>query len=234
MNTAIILSGGNGSRAGGDIPKQYTYLGSNMMVTYALRPFLFCEYIDAIYIAASDEWRDEIMQDIRSLDNHISKPIEFVAPGAIRQLSILNALEKIAASLSDDELRRSSVIIHDGARPYLKESLVSKIYAAFDGHDGVAPALPVTDTLYTSKDSKVLSGRLNRNEIFALQSPELFRLEPYYNALKALLPDKIMQITGSCEPAVTSGLDIALIDGDPINRKITSAEDLVNWLNPRI
>lgn len=61
------------------------------------------------------------------------------------------------------------------------------------------------------------------------QAPEAFRAGPYYRANERLLPDKILQINGSTEPAVLAGLDIACVAGEERNFKITTREDLARF-----
>ena len=56
--------------------------------------------------------------------------------------------------------------------------------------------------------------------------PELFVLGKYYEANEQLLPQKILQVNGSTEPAVLAGMDIAMIPGDEGNYKITTKVDL--------
>ena len=67
---------------------------------------------------------------------------------------------------------------------------------------------------------------MNRSCIFAGQAPETFRYKKYYEANKALLPDKILMIKGSTEAAIMAGMDIAMIPGDQRNFKVTTREDL--------
>ena len=70
---------------------------------------------------------------------------------------------------------------------------------------------------------------MDRKQVFAGQAPEVFKLGPYYEANRVLLPDEILKINGSTEPAVLAGMDIALIDGDEQNYKITTKEDLLRF-----
>lgn len=98
--------------------------------------------------------------------------------------------------------------------------------AASKGHDGAMPVLPMKDTVYLSEDGVSVSELLNRSRLFAGQAPELFDLEKYYTANMALLPDRILSINGSTEPAVMAGMDIAMVAGDEGNYKITTAADL--------
>ena len=80
-----------------------------------------------------------------------------------------------------------------------------------------------------SENGKSVSGLLDRKQVFAGQAPEVFKLESYYEANRVLVPDEILKINGSTEPAVLAGMDIALIDGDEQNYKITTKEDLLRF-----
>ena len=75
-------------------------------------------------------------------------------------------------------------------------------------------------------DGKKISALLSRDEIYDGQAPEAFHLKPYYEATCQLLPERILQINGSTEPAILAGLDIAMIPGDEENFKITTITDL--------
>jgi len=146
----------------------------------------------------------------------------FSTPGATRQLSILNGLEDICAYASETDI----VMIHDAARPCLTAELVSECLEAMKGHDGVLPVLPMKDTVYMSEDGKAVSSLLNRSQVFAGQAPEFFVLGKYYEANRRLLPDKILEINGSTEPAILAGMDIAMVPGDEGNFKVTTKTDL--------
>ena len=118
------------------------------------------------------------------------------------------------------------MLIHDAARPVISEALITRCLSAAAGHDGVMPVLPMKDTVYYSTDGVKVKSLLNRNEIYAGQAPELFRLGTYYEANKKLLPDQILRINGSTEPAIIAGLDIVMIPGEESNFKITTKSDL--------
>lgn len=214
MNIALILSGGTGSRLGASLPKQYIEAGGKPVISYCLETLAGHRSIDAIQIVADEKWHDVIALP--------KKFHGFSEPGENRQLSILNGLTDIRRYAVGDDL----VLIHDAARPMLSAAQISDILQAAEGHDGVMPVLPMKDTVYFSEDGKGVSKLLDRSKIFAGQAPEAFRLEPYYQANMALIPDDILRINGSTEPAIMAGLDIAMIPGDEANFKITTQEDL--------
>ena len=88
------------------------------------------------------------------------------------------------------------------------------------------PVLPMSDTVYFSRSGKRVDELLNRNFIYAGQAPEAFRFERYLKANVDLLPDRILLIRGSTEPAIMAGMDVAMIPGDQRNFKVTTDEDL--------
>lgn len=97
---------------------------------------------------------------------------------------------------------------------------------AAEEHDGVIPVIPMKDTVYSSTDGKQITALLDRSKIYAGQAPEVFKLGVYYAVNIRLLPDRILNINGSTEPAVMAGLDVAMIPGDEGNFKITTRADL--------
>lgn len=231
MNTAILLSGGTGSRVHLNIPKQYIRHEGHMMVTFSLRALLECRHIDSVCIVADSAWTEAILTDAKECGLDISRVIGFAAPGANRQGSVLNGMEllisrtygeKGADFISDDD----TVLIHDAARPFLSEALLDGCYESIEDYDGVMPVLPMKDTVYQSVDGVSVSKLLNRDELFAGQAPELFRLKGYYDANKALWPDKILDIRGATEPAFKAGMNIRMIPGDEDNIKITTDKDM--------
>lgn len=234
MNYAIVLSGGTGTRAGADMPKQYVKVNGHMMVTHALTPVLESGHIDKVCIVCADEWKEEILNDVRAAGLDEAKIMGFAKPGDTRQLSILNGILFIIEEIGktgSNEIGDDTVLIHDAARPFLTEDLIGRCYEALSGYEGVMPVLKMKDTVYLSKDGKNISELIDRSTVFAGQAPELFCLKPYHEANLRLLPDEIYKINGASEPAVMAGMKVAMIPGDERNVKVTSAEDLEKYIS---
>lgn len=228
MVTALILSGGTGTRLGANIPKQYIEVDGRPIISYCFETLALSRYIDAIWIVADEHWQEYIEQKVKPYDIY-GRLRGFSSPGANRQLSIFNGLRDIRNELEKTGVmpaERGSVLVHDAARPLLSEELIARCAAGAEGHDGAMPVLPMKDTVYLSNDGVSVSELLDRSRIFAGQAPELFDIEKYYAANVRLLPDKIMSINGSTEPAVMAGMDIAMVTGDENNFKITTMADL--------
>ena len=149
----------------------------------------------------------------------------FSDPGDTRQLSILNGLEDIAKEYDEDTI----VLIHDAARPFVSVGMLENCINACADHDGAMPVLPMKDTVYYSENGSTVARLLERERIFAGQAPEAFVLGKYLAANRALLPEQILMIKGSTEPAVMAGMDIAMISGEESNFKVTTKADLERY-----
>ena len=220
MNAAIILSGGSGARMGTDIPKQYLEVSGKPVIAYCIDTFEESPDIDKILIVCADEYRDLI----RSLIHDEEKFAGFSEPGKTRQLSILSGLSVLKDMLGDED----SVIIHDAARPLVTGETIHMIVSALEVSDAVLPVLPMKDTVYEVENGKVVSN-LDRSRIAAGQAPEGFKFGAYLKANEVLLPDAIMDISGSMQVAVMAGMDIKTIPGDENNFKITTPADLTRF-----
>lgn len=225
MVSALILSGGTGTRFGADIPKQYIKVNDKPIIYYCIRQLSEHEGIDTIQIVATEQWHDVILECFGQIKS--TKFSGFSASGATRQLSIYNGLKDIKKYAADTDY----ILIHDAARPLLSAEMIARSLNAIEGHDGVLPVLPMKDTIYESMDGKRISALLDRDVLYAGQAPELFVLGKYYEANKKLLPNSIFKINGSTEPAVMAGMDIVMIPGETQNFKITTKEDLDRFKN---
>ena len=221
MNIAILLSGGTGSRLCPDIPKQYIAVAGQMIISHCLERLCRHPMIDAVQVVAAEIWWDDIIRECTFSE----KLKGFSVPGENRQLSILSGLRDVSLYASSEDV----VLVHDAARPLVSEGVITSCLMEIVGHDGVMPVLPMTDTVYYSADGKRVEKLLERGAIYAGQAPESFRLGKYLAANESLLPDKILKINGSTEPAIMAGMDVAMIPGEKENFKITTRDDLERY-----
>ena len=220
MNYAIVLSGGTGARLGLDIPKQYYEVNNKPIIRYVLDTIEKCEEVNGVVIVATSEWHEYLTKQVSASEKFLG----FARPGENRQLSIYNGLCFLEKCLpvADDDL----VLIQDAARPNTSLGCILSCLSIADDADGAMPVLPMRDTVYVSEDGQMVSGLLDRKTLFAGQAPESFRFGKYLAANEALLPDRILGINGSSEPAVLAGMNIRMIAGDESNYKITTSADL--------
>ena len=228
MNIALLLSGGVGARLSARVPKQYITVDGKMIVTHTLLKLYEQNDIDAVQIVAAEEWREKIVAEQKHFFPQFEKKFRgFSDSGQNRQMSILNGLRDIKQYAVADDV----VMVHDAVRPLISSEDIMAGFAAVVGHDGVMPVLPMKDTVYLSSDGKCVTELLRREQVFAGQAPEFFRLGKYLAANEGLLPDKILVVNGSTEPAVMSGMDIVMIPGDEGNFKITTQGDLDRYIS---
>ena len=218
MGYAIILSGGVGTRLGLDIPKQYVKVKDKTVLQYVVEKIEACTLIQGYVIVAAEEWQDDIL----SMMNLSEKFLGFAASGENRQLSIYHGLLELKKVAKDHDL----VLVQDAARPNTSDDLLLRCMQLDDSVDGAMPVLPMKDTVYISHTGSRVDELLNREEVFAGQAPESFRFGKYLRANEMLLPDEILHINGSTEPAARAGMNIALIEGEESNFKITTVADL--------
>lgn len=225
MNVALLLSGGRGERMGGEIPKQYRKAGGRLIIAYSMETLFAHPDIDAVQIAAEPAWREVIAGcgvHLCSAGLWSRKFRGFSLPGKTRQLSVFYGLEAVRSYAKEKDY----VLIHDAARPFVSSKQITDCIDSAKEHEGAMPVLPMKDTVYQSRDGRTVESLLERGFVYRGQTPEVFELGRYYEANVRLMPDEILKIHGSTEPAVMAGMDIALIPGDEENFKITTRVDL--------
>jgi len=218
---AIILSGGVGSRMGLDIPKQYVVVNGEPIINYCLRVFFANELTDVVVIGVADEWKgfvDNCLSEIQP-----KKPVLFSKPGETRQYSIYNALEVVE---KDGAGADDIVMIHDAARPLVSPKLINRCYDECNVADGVLPVIAVKDTIYFSQDGKTIESLLDRSKLWAGQAPEAFKFKKYLQAHRCMSREELLKINGSTELAYKVGMNCHLVEGEAMNFKITTPEDL--------
>ena len=221
-NIAVVLSGGTGSRMGVEMPKQYIALAGKPVIVYTLEQLQRCGAVDGVIVTAAREWTAEIFRWKEAFA--LSKLLAVAPAGADRQLSIRNGL--MAAERFMDRDDRSGVIIQDAVRPLASVELLAKLVEELKEAPAVMPALPITDTTYTSGDGQWVDGLLNRSTLFAGQAPEVFRFWPYLELYRDTSPETLCAMSGSCQLPYSQGWKVKIIPGEQKNIKVTYAGDL--------
>ena len=208
--SAIIAAGGRGTRFGAAVPKQLLMLGGRPLLQHSVDALLRCDVISSIAVALPAE----IAADPPSYLRTPSKPIHIVIGGARRQDSVRNAFGAVA-SVAD------IVLIHDAARPFLTDDIIRRTVAAAAEGGAAIAAVRARDTVKRGDAHGRIVATLPRDEIYLAQTPQAFRTAVLRDAL-AVDADA----TDEAALAERAGHRVQLVESDPRNMKITTAEDL--------
>ncbi len=204
---ALIVAAGRGTRAGGEIAKQWQVLAGRRVADWTVGVFEAHEAIDRIVIVHAAE-------DLTEVQGFAERGHLCVQGGATRDASVRAGLEALAADPPE------RVLIHDVARPCLPAAVIDRVLEALDSAEGAAPALAVTDALWLGAEG-VVTGTQDRTALYRAQTPQGFR----FNAIVAAHAAHPGGAADDVEVARAAGLHVAIVEGDEANLKITGPED---------
>lgn len=210
----IIVAAGSGSRFGANLPKQFCLLNDCPVIIHTingLRKCLpDCHLILVLNPLFMDYWKE-------LCEKYGIESPEVVAGGATRWESVKNAVSVIPDSAT-------TILVHDGARPIINSTVVNNLITALDTHVGAIPALAVTDSLREVNDDNSKSVAIDRSHFRSVQTPQAFRAQAHKKAYEAPYQPTF---TDDASVLESQGFDdIALVEGDPLNIKITNPLDI--------
>jgi len=216
---AIIPAAGVGARMGGDRPKQYLPLAGQTVIEHSLDRLLDHPGISGavVAISATDAYW-------AGLAYRHQKIVQIAAGGAERCDSVLNALQLLLETADKDDW----VLVHDAARPCVRETDISRLIACGAQHPvGGILAVPVKDTIKQSLagEGNVIATTIDRSRLWHAQTPQMFRLGVLHDALSRALAAKA-SITDEASALEWAGHTPLLVEGHGDNIKITRPEDL--------
>lgn len=214
---AVIVAGGSGSRAGGDVPKQFQMLCGIPVVWWSILAFheedpeteirvvLHPGYFELWDILAAD-----LPEEVRKIK------VELVCGGRNRLESVKNGITRIDPGKGAESL----IAVHDAARPLVSKDLIKRGWEAARKTGAAIPIVAMTDSIrhLTHHGSEAL----DRSRYVRVQTPQVF----YGDLLKEAY-DRILlpEMTDDASVVEAGGKDIALYDGDEENMKITNPLD---------
>jgi 2-C-methyl-D-erythritol 4-phosphate cytidylyltransferase/2-C-methyl-D-erythritol 2,4-cyclodiphosphate synthase len=207
---AVIVAAGKGSRAGGQLPKQFALWRGKPLVRHSAEAFarLGARPIMVAIPEGADRMAAGALAGIEG--------IRLVTGGATRQLSVRAALEALA------DAPPSAVLIHDAARPDCPAAVIGRLLSALDNHPAAIPVLPVVDSIAV-ESAGLMAGAANRDELRRVQTPQAFRFADILSAHREWTGEAAAG--DDAQVARAAGLDVALVDGDERLRKLTFAGD---------
>lgn len=218
--TAVIVAAGTGSRLEAELPKPYILLADKPILWYSLYSFEASPFVEDIVVVISPEMEDYANSIQDKYFRDITKFAAFAHGGETRQQSVYNVLQEIKT-----ELNPEIVAIHDAARPFLKVSLIEKLYKAACKTGGAAPGLKVTDTIKEVNSDRTVKTHLKRENLIAIQTPQVFAFSDLLQEYTGL-SGTLEKYTDDTEIFSEGGGKVEIIEGDPDLFKITYKNDL--------
>jgi len=216
MNSAIIVAAGKGTRMGPSVDKLFLEVAGRPVVLHTWQRFNDVSCIDDIVIVV----RDGMQSAFRELAGryNLKKAHRFVPGGAERQASVWNGLEALSSGAE-------IVAIQDAARPATSETLIAATIAAARETGAAVAAQVVTDTIKESADGKFIARTVDRSRLWAVQTPQTFRVEVIRRALNEVRR-RGLQVTDDTAACELIGQPVQLVAAVEPNPKVTLPGDL--------
>jgi len=209
--TALIAAGGAGERLGGDVPKALAPLAGRPMVVWSLAAFAASESVERAVIAAPAGTEAALERLVAGFEATV------VTGGSSRSASVANAL----TTAGEDEI----VVVHDAARPLVTAALVDRCVERLGAWrcDGVVAAARATDTVKETDAGGRVIATLERGNLWAVQTPQVFRAAALRSALASAHLDRAYDDAQLVE---ANGGDVRVVEAPRDNLKVTTRFDL--------
>ena len=211
---AIICAAGSGSRMRSARPKQYLTLHGWPILARSVSPFHQHPEIELIVIVAPERWMAATTRLLAEYD--LGKKCEVIAGGIRRQDSVEKGLKHIGD-------RADIVLVHDGARPLVSETIISNCINTIRTCGTAVTAIPVKDTLKRTDENGTITATVDRNNLWQAQTPQGARTK---DLRKAFAGSKNAEVTDEAMLLEMAGYSVQLVMGSEKNIKITRPEDL--------
>lgn len=214
MLSAIIVAGGSSRRMGFD--KTFALLAGKPVIAHSAATFEAAECVADFIVVA----REDRLTDVRdALAQYGFRKLRAVVPGgAQRQDSVAEGLKQLPPGTE-------FVAVHDAARPLLISADVERVYAAAREHGAASLASAVADTLKRADENHVVCGSVDRERLYAMQTPQVFARELLLEAYAAVARQRLT-ITDEVSAVENLGRRVVLLPNEHYNFKITYPADL--------
>ena len=186
------------------------------LISYALRAFQDCPQVDEIVLVVRP---DELSVTRDLVESRGFSKVKSITPGGeVRQDSVRNGLAEVSA---DSDI----VAIHDGARPLITQDTIASTIGAADADGAAIAAVPVIDTIKSSLDGLFVNSTLDRETLYAVQTPQTFRRSIITKAYDRAYADRFYGTDDACL-VERLGIPVRIVRGSYENIKVTTPTDL--------
>ena len=213
---AILVAAGRGLRAGDGGPKQYRVIGGQTVIFRAMQPFCTHPQVSVV--------QPVLHPDDAAMFNAACAGLRHQQPangGATRQASVHAGLEALVREKPD------IVLIHDAARPFVSEGVISRAIEAANRTGAAIPTIPVADTIKLIDAVGNVADTPERGRLRIAQTPQAFRYDVILETHRRAAREGRSDFTDDAALAEWAGLTVATFEGDALNMKLTTPEDFL-------
>src|ERR1700730_17158222 len=214
MLTAILVAAGSSQRMGFD--KLFAAIAGKPVIAHTIRAFERASSVDGIIVVAREDRHDEIRGIVR--DENFEKVRSIIPVGKHRQNSVRAGLDHL------DSFARY-VAVHDAARSLVTPKQIERVFQECADHGAAAPAESINDTLKRADSDLLVSGSVDRHQLYAMQTPQIFERQLIEEAYRALYAENI-SVTDEVSAVERLGRKVVLVLNDDFNFKVTYPRDL--------
>jgi 2-C-methyl-D-erythritol 4-phosphate cytidylyltransferase len=213
--SVIICAAGKGTRMPGSLPKQFRMLGDRPLLIWSMGALVSSGLVSEIIVGASKEEIERTNNIIRDWIKDFS--IKVVEGGNERQ-------DTVRKCLLHKEKKTILTAIHDGARPFVTTDIINDAIQKAKKYGAATAAIQPSDTIKRIEDENVAGENLDREKLFRIQTPQVFRTELIVRAHEEAAKDGYL---GTDDTALVErmGHVVKMSAGSSLNMKITDAED---------
>lgn len=210
--TAIILVAGNSTRYGQNRNKNFEIIKGKTVMAYSLEAFNKNDYIDNIIIGAKEDEIPKIKDIVQK--ECLNKKVDIILGGSTRQKTVYNCIQNTNSDI---------VIIHDGARPAIKQEYINKCIESMKEFKGATIGVHSKDTIKITDENNIVVNTTQRSNTWIIQTPQCFERK---TLLEMHEKYKEEEVTDDCMLLEKNNNKVKIIEGNYTNIKITTYEDI--------
>lgn len=217
MNYQVVIpAAGQGKRMNAGKNKQFIELHSIPVIIHTLRVFEQDPMCSGILLVINKDEKlifEELLQTY-----NIQKVVSLVQGGSERQYSVYNGLQEVK--------KTDIVLVHDGARPFLKKEHVRELVKVAADKGAAVLAVPVKDTIKRASNDLYVEETVERSSLWAIQTPQAFHVSILQEAHELARKEDFL---GTDEASLVERIpkQVYIVKGDYLNIKLTTPDDLI-------
>jgi 2-C-methyl-D-erythritol 4-phosphate cytidylyltransferase len=212
--TAILVAAGDSRRMGFD--KLFAMIAGRPVIAHTIHAFERADCVGEIIVVARKDRLDEIKAIVR--DENFKKVRSIIPGGEHRQDSVRAGLDHLEAGAK-------YVAVHDAARPLITTEQIGRVFEQCRIHAAASLAEPISDTLKYADTELFVVGPVDRHQLYAMQTPQIFERRLIEEAYQAVYAENAL-VTDEVSAVERLGRKVILVPNQDLNFKITYPRDL--------